>query len=472
MVSSKDEPEAGDVFASGGAFGDASRAVLRTAHEAYVCMDAGGFITDLNPAAEATFGWSRGEALGRVLGDTLIPEAQRHAHLEGLARFLATGDGPILRRRVEVAALHRDGHEFPVELTISAVPEGPTHSFHAFLHDITERKRAEQYVATQHAVIAALAEAETVAAVVPAVLRALGEGMGWEAGIYWTPDGAGELRMEAIWLASGLSIPAFEQVCREVTFAPGVGLPGRVWRDGRPLFIADFATDPDLPRTEAAAEAGLRTAVGLPLPARGEVRGVIELFTRSVRHGERELVDMMSTVSEQIARFLVILAERQEALSKLERLALTDDLTGLANRRAWNEGVQREFARARRQGEPLCVAILDIDAFKRFNDERGHQAGDEVLAQTADAWRAGLRANDLVARYGGEEFALAFLAQPIEAARAVVERLRSTMPAGLTCSAGLAIWNVEESADRLVGRADRALYEAKRTGRNRTVIAS
>jgi diguanylate cyclase (GGDEF)-like protein/PAS domain S-box-containing protein len=469
-VSSQDEPETEDVVATG-ALEDASRSVLYTAHEAYVRMDAGGFITDVNPAAEATFGWSRSDVVGRVLSDTIIPGRYRDAHLEGLARFLATGEGPVLGNRLELSALHRDGHEFPVEITISARREGATYGFHAFLHDISDRRRAEQYVQTQQAVTAALAEAETVDRAVPGLLRALGEGMGWDVGVYWTPNEAGELRSRALWLATGLNIPGFERLSREIAFAPGVGLPGRVWRDGRPLFIADVATDPALPRSGVAAEAGLHAAVGLPLFAGDGVRGVIEFFARSMRHRERELLDMMSTLSAQIARFIAILAERQDALARLERLALTDELTGLANRRGWNEGLLREVARAHRLGEPLCVALLDIDEFKRFNDEHGHPAGDDALAQTACAWRARLRASDLISRYGGEEFAIAFPAHSIQTAFAVVERLRHAMPAALTCSAGLASLNAAGSADELLGRADTALYDAKRNGRNRTVIA-
>ena len=455
-----------------GALDDASRSVLHTAHEAYIRMDGGGFITDLNPAAEATFGWSRSEAVGRVLGDTIVPERFRRAHLEGLERFLATGDGPVLGRRLELTAVHRDGHELPVEITISATRQTDGHSFHAFLHDITERKRAEQYVATQHAVAAALAEAETVDVAMPGLLQALGDGMGWDVAVHWTADAAGELRFSAIWHQTGLSIAAFERLCREITFAPGAGLPGRVWRDGRPLFIADVAADPDLPRRAVAAEAGLRAAVGLPLLDREGVRGVIEFFACTVRHRELELLEMMSTLGDQVARFIAIMAERQDALAKLERLALTDELTGLANRRAWNEGLLREIACATRLGEPLCVALLDIDEFKRFNDAHGHQAGDEALAQTAGAWRPRLRASDLIARYGGEEFAVAFAARPIEAAFAVVERLRLAMPSGLTCSAGLASRSADESAADLLGRADGALYEAKRAGRDRAVIAA
>jgi diguanylate cyclase (GGDEF)-like protein len=129
------------------------------------------------------------------------------------------------------------------------------------------------------------------------------------------------------------------------------------------------------------------------------------------------------------------------------------------------------MARARRSANPLCVAILDLDYFKAYNDERGHQAGDRLLKQSTAAWSNELRASDILARYGGEEFTVALPGCTLADAKSIVERLRSAMPAGQTVSAGVACWNGLESAEELVGRADAALYEAKRTGRDRLVTA-
>ena len=163
--------------------------------------------------------------------------------------------------------------------------------------------------------------------------------------------------------------------------------------------------------------------------------------------------------------------ERSDLLARLEESARTDDLTGLLNRRAWEEELPREMARARRQSDPLCVAMLDLDYFKNYNDQRGHQAGDRLLKQSAAAWVEELRASDTLARYGGEEFTVALLGCTLANARTIVERMREVMPADQTVSAGVACWNGRESAEELVGRADAALYEAKRSGRDRLVTA-
>jgi diguanylate cyclase (GGDEF)-like protein len=140
------------------------------------------------------------------------------------------------------------------------------------------------------------------------------------------------------------------------------------------------------------------------------------------------------------------------------------------NRRVWEEELPRELERARRMSTPLCVAMIDLDNFKAYNDRFGHQAGDRVLKEAASAWRAQVRTTDLLARYGGEEFTLLLPACALDHATEIVERLRLVTPL-VTCSIGVASWDFHESATELVERADQALYVAKAEGRNRYVTA-
>ena len=120
-----------------------TRLIVENALDVVVTIDAASRVTGWNPQAEATFGWPREEILGRSLSETIIPERYRAAHANGLARFLATGEGPVLNKRIELSALHRDGHEFPIELSISPARVGSVVTFSAFIRDITERTRAE-----------------------------------------------------------------------------------------------------------------------------------------------------------------------------------------------------------------------------------------------------------------------------------------------------------------------------------------
>ncbi len=120
--------------------------------------------------------------------------------------------------------------------------------------------------------------------------------------------------------------------------------------------------------------------------------------------------------------------ERAELLSALAEVAHTDDLTGLPNRRAWDEALDRELARAGRENTPLCIGLVDLDRFKLYNDDHGHQAGDRLLKEIASAWRWELRSTDVLARYGGEEFALALPGCDVNDAGVLLERLRVATP--------------------------------------------
>jgi diguanylate cyclase (GGDEF)-like protein/PAS domain S-box-containing protein len=119
------------------------RLILETAHDAYVAMGSDGLIIDWNKRAEQIFGWERDETLGRTVAETIIPPHFRELHVGGLQHYVSTGEGPVLNKRIELSALHRDGREFPVELSISPVRHTGGVTFHAFLQDISERKKSE-----------------------------------------------------------------------------------------------------------------------------------------------------------------------------------------------------------------------------------------------------------------------------------------------------------------------------------------
>jgi len=153
-----------------------------------------------------------------------------------------------------------------------------------------------------------------------------------------------------------------------------------------------------------------------------------------------------------------------------ESRARTDPLTGIANRRWLDQELARELAFARRHGAPLCAAIIDLDDLKRFNDERGHLAGDDLLVSAVEAWQGAIRPSDFLARVGGDEFMLLMPDCPAESGMAVLARVREATPEESSCSAGLAVWDELESALELFERADAALYAAKRDGGDLTIL--
>ena len=171
-----------------------------------------------------------------------------------------------------------------------------------------------------------------------------------------------------------------------------------------------------------------------------------------------------------------------ESLERIQLLASHDDLTGILNRRAFMQLLADERTRALRVAQPFCVALFDIDHFKAVNDRFGHLVGDAVLKEFCSVAAAALRGTDRFARYGGEEFILLLApATTSDQARIGTERVRQAVEAHdweriaaglkLTMSSGIAMFNPDESIEQLVGRADRALYAAKDSGRNRTAVA-
>jgi diguanylate cyclase (GGDEF)-like protein len=183
-----------------------------------------------------------------------------------------------------------------------------------------------------------------------------------------------------------------------------------------------------------------------------------------------------SAVTLMLALLLMVLTLRtlranKRLLDRMSRLAQQDGLTGIANRRTLDEVVPVEFARGKRSGHALTLVMLDLDHFKRYNDRRGHAAGDALLRGAAQAWQKQMRPTDLLARYGGEEFTLVLPSCDSDQAAQLVDRLRPLVPDRQTFSAGIATWDGDETAGELLQRADRALRMAKKGGRNRTMIA-
>jgi len=169
---------------------------------------------------------------------------------------------------------------------------------------------------------------------------------------------------------------------------------------------------------------------------------------------------------------------RTEAFAELEHLSETDKLTGLLNRSRLDNVLQQELDRHQRSGHPLSLVLCDVDHFKRINDEHGHLTGDEILRDLASFLRGHMRSIDFCGRWGGEEFLIVCPNTSGEAASTIIDRLRAAATdTGLsgvipvTLSFGIATLCPGETAEQLLRRADRALYEAKRSGRDRVVVA-
>ena len=276
-----------DARAEIGAEKERLRSVLETAHDGWVALDDTGRITGWNPRSEEIFGWSADDVMGRSLAEVAVPAARRTAYERVLARLLAHGPQAELQRPVELIARRRDGREVPVEVTVSAVPFGGTVALHAFVRDIGDRRRAERREAAQHAVARALAESASEEEVRPRLLRALGEGLGWREGAFWSVDAARDLlTCDARWGKGGPP----DRIGAE-----------RAWRAGEPVL------SPAL---------GGETALAMPIASDGTVLAVLQLRGPGIGLGERDLLSTMTAVCALVGQYV----GRKRVARETERL--------------------------------------------------------------------------------------------------------------------------------------------------------
>jgi diguanylate cyclase (GGDEF)-like protein/PAS domain S-box-containing protein len=441
------------------------------APEGFVAVDEQGRIVEWNHACQRMFGWTRAEAVGLPVADLIVPDRFRDAHRRGLRRYLDTGVANVVGRSLVLPARRRDGAELTVELTITPGRMRRRTVFYAFLHDATDRRRTERYLKAESEVARVLLEGNSLRGAGPQLLAVLGAALEWDAGALWLVDEHEEiLRCAHTWARGETVLTHLQDDMQRLVLAPGEGLVGRVWQRLEP----DWVDSPEavrrlamVPRPEVEQ---VCSVLALPLHSQGKVLGVIEFFHASRYPRDDELLNLTMFIAMHIAGYLDRL-RGSDLLQRSYTVARTDELTGLPNRRALNEQLPERIDAASRSGRMLCLAMLDLDNFKAFNDVRGHPVGDRLLRDSAAAWRAQLRDGDLLARYGGEEFT-AILEAPVDQAREILERLRAATPAGQTCSVGLTQWDRHESPEALITRADDALYRAKHSGRDRIELAA
>lgn len=210
-----------------------------------------------------------------------------------------------------------------------------------------------------------------------------------------------------------------------------------------------------------------------------ELSRLVDERTMELRHANRQLTEFNEALMRTVASLEAAQTEILRQNGELERLASRDPLTGCLNRRAFYALFEEAFAAGRRQGSELCCLMVDIDEFKRVNDEFGHAVGDQAIQAVADCLQSGVRLTDMVGRYGGEEFCLMFPRTTLSEATVLAERLRARvvaeagsrvrMASGMTLTASIGVSSSVFGARaplELIDQADRALYAAKENGRN------
>lgn len=412
-----------------------TRVILENSNDAFIAIGADGRITDWNSEARRTFGWSPEEAIGQQLSELIIPADQRAAHEAGFARFKQSGTGPIVNQRLDVAALHKDGHTFMAELSVASFFDGDGYVAHAFMRDITEALAAQKMILDSEHLLRGITDN------VPVAIAYIDH----QEHLLFANKTFGE------WLG----------VDPQVAVKRPLRLLGASLYDGRPDML------------EAALQGERASFESVLNRPDGGMRHLHTTYVPDARP-DGQIVGIYALTSDVTAA--------KEVERHLEQLSRVDQLTGLSNRRSLEERLDQAMARSRRSKRPMALVFMDLDHFKQINDTHGHAVGDAVLKAFATRLQAAIRLTDLAARLGGDEFVVVIESlNTVEEASIVSEKLvsaiRPVVAVGalslrVTASMGLAYYDGDESsAEALVAKADGALYRAKAAGRD-TLVAT
>nr|WP_256489238.1 PAS domain S-box protein [Dyella lutea] len=408
---------------------------LQLASDAFVEVDADDRIVSWNRSAELIFGWSRDEAIGRSLADTIVPASMRERHLKAFESFMAglPDTGHLVGRHLELSGVRRDGEEFPLELTLGATRIGGRMVANAFLQDISRRKADELALRSSAERLRTITDnAPAMIAYIDRDLRYRFHNRAYTDWFDIAPDGLLGIRVPEFW---------GEATCAQL--------------------------QPVIERVLA----GHRATAEYSLPGR---TGPMWFYATLVPHVVED---------GTVAGFYLLaqdVTERKLLYERIEHEASHDALTGLPNRRALMQRLQQAMNRVRRHDRAVAVLFMDLDNFKPMNDTLGHEFGDAVLRHFGETIRGSVRDSDFVARLAGDEFVVVI--EDLEPVRDHAERLGRALLARLAtereiqgvavrlaASVGVAVHDGqdEETPQELLRRADAAMYRAKAAGRQR-----
>ncbi|UPV76563.1 PAS domain S-box protein (plasmid) [Halorussus limi] len=335
-------------------------ALVNQAPDAVLTIDAANRIVFANPAVEEVFGYAPEELVGEPL-TTVVPEHLRQSHIDAFRRYQETGERTLDWDYVEMPGRHREGHEVPLSLSFREVTYDGHRFFSAIVRDVTERKRAEDDRRLLHATTRSVAAADTFLNGLEATIAEVCDATEWAYGEAWVPsdDRTHLERTDAAYAVSD-AYESFQRVSGATSFAAGEGLPGRVWERTEPVWMEDVtALGPGVfPRTDDAEDAGLRTALGVPVLDGDEVVAVLAFYMPEVKSLDDRLVDIVTTVAAELGELIV----RRRAEDELKR--------------------EKEFTEGALNALPDIFFTFDPDArLRRWNEEVNAVTGydDEEL---------------------------------------------------------------------------------------------
>lgn len=450
--------------------------LLDNASDSFFLYDTEGGAHYVNETAHKSLGYTKEELLSSRVHRNSKPES-----------WLLTG--PRMQalsqkgKAIFEATIHRkDGSVMPVEAHASIVEHQGKRLILSAVRDITERKKAEDEIAhyvkrveALNAVAKAVGQTLDMEPLLNGALQKVTEVMGADIGSIYVLDAPGKmLRLKA---QLGMS----DEAIKEVSI---VKLDDEEWRT-----LVQWS-EPNAPLSQVRSSQTLgsvsaalkkeqvRSFVAVPLAVRGSLQGVLSVGSRSDREFGSEDIGLLTAIGSEVA----VGIDNSRLMERTRELSVTDEVTGLYNRRHFYHVLEGEVNRTQRYGLPFSVAVLDLDGFKEHNDRFGHATGDAALKSFARTLQAALRKTDVAFRHGGDEFTVILPATETEEAGKILDRFRAEWahasgvdpamqesPVGF--SAGVAQYPRDaDTPDRLMALADAALYRSKREGGHRTTL--
>lgn len=292
--------------------------VLDTALDSVVVMDGAGNVLEWNHQAEELFGFSRDEVMGQEMASFIIPHRYRQAHHGGLKRYLAGGEGPVLRKRIEISALNKAGEEFPVELSISPATHNGEPIFIGFLRDIRARIASEKLLAEQarealllQRLTSLAAESASLDEALYHCLKSICDLLGWPIGHAFLGNGVkGQPLISSVWVGETERFSALQAATEDTVFRAEEGLPGRVLASAEVTWIPDVRQAGHFMRNRAG-DLGVRAALTIPVTVAGEVVAVLEFFDAQIRPVAENVMLTARAMADQLGRVLERQSDQQ-----------------------------------------------------------------------------------------------------------------------------------------------------------------
>nr|WP_297347244.1 EAL domain-containing protein [uncultured Glaciecola sp.] len=425
------------------------RDMMNISQDAFIKMDTNGYILGWSSRAQVIFGWTHKEAIGQELINLIVPARFHHAYEQHLNHFLSTNECAIMNKTIEVEALHKEGHNFPAELTVSFINTANGFEFNAFVRDISQRKNAEKKLIIANQELALQNEEK-------------------------------DKRANELMLAASVFTHALEGIMITDSNTKVIDVNSAFTK------ISGYSREELIGQRTRFLRSGLHTAQFY-----AEMWQVInttdhwigEIFNRN-KNGENYTVSMsisaVKNAEGDASHYVALMSDitqQNEHQSQLEKIAHYDPLTKLPNRALLTVRLNQTIKQCKRDEKALAVAYMDLDGFKNINDTYGHAIGDKLLIIVSQRMKGVLREMDILARIGGDEF-IAVITNPTEnedyqltlkrLLRVVSEPIKiDEHILNVSVSIGVTLYPQDDAdTDLLLRHCDQAMYLAKQAGKN------